>query len=119
MKAGYTSDDLKAKMLENLEKYWGVVSVACRATNISRQTHYRWLKEDPAYREACEEMPDVVLDNVEHELHKQIRDRIPSSTIFYLKTKGKKRGYVEASEQVVYTPDKAPSWLDGGDMVDE
>jgi hypothetical protein len=109
-------DKGKPKMLEALEKYWGIVTHACRAAGISRQAHYRWLAEDPEYKEACEQMADIALDNVEHELFKQIRDRIPSSTIFYLKTKGKKRGYVEASEQVIYTPEKAPSWLDGSSI---
>lgn len=113
------SDISKQKMLENLEKYWGVISVACRATGISRQTHYRWQKEDPVYKEACDEMPEIVLDNVEHELHKQIRSKVPSSTIFYLKTKGKKRGYIEATETINYTPDSAPSWLDGSSLIPE
>jgi hypothetical protein len=31
-------------------------------------------------------------------LHKQIQDGNPTSTIFYLKTKGKKRGYIERQE---------------------
>jgi hypothetical protein len=40
----------------------------------------------------------VALDFAESQLHKQIQSGEVSSTIFYLKTKGKKRGYVERSE---------------------
>ena len=40
-------------------------------------------------------MSNIVLDFAESQLHKQIKDGNPSSTIFYLKTKGKNRGYYE------------------------
>ena len=41
---------------------------------------------------------NAALDFAESRLFKQIEDGVPSSTIFYLKTKGKHRGYVERSE---------------------
>lgn len=92
------SDNLKARVLEALEESLGIVTDACRKSNISRQSFYRWCKEDPDFKDKVDEIEDVALDFAESELHKQIRNGIPSSTIFYLKTKGKKRGFVERQE---------------------
>ena len=92
------SDNLKAKALEALEESLGIVTDACRKANISRQSFYRWCKEDPDFKDKVDEIEDVALDFAESELHKQIKKGVPSSTIFYLKTKGKKRGFVERQE---------------------
>ena len=88
----------KKAMIEALEKTLGVVSTACKMADISRTTHYRWLEEDAEYKEAVDSIQDVALDFAETHLHKQIKEGSSTSTIFYLKTKGKKRGYIERQE---------------------
>jgi hypothetical protein len=94
-----TSSDIHKKaMLEALEKSLGVVTSACKSVNIARQTHYRWLQEDAEYKAAVDELSDVAIDFAESHLHKQIKGGNSTSTIFFLKTKGKKRGYVERQE---------------------
>jgi hypothetical protein len=85
-------------MIEALEKSLGVVTTACKTVGISRQTHYEWYREDEAYKAAVDSIADIALDFAESQLHKQIQNGEVSSTIFYLKTKGKKRGYVERQE---------------------
>ena len=85
-------------MIEALEKSLGVVTTACKSVGISRQTHYEWYKEDESYRKQVDDIADIALDFAESQLHKQIQNGEVSSTIFYLKTKGKKRGYVERTE---------------------
>lgn len=92
------SDKHKKAMLEALEKTLGIVTPACEMVGISRQTHYRWLEEDPEYKANVQSMDDLALDFAETALHEQIKDGTPSSTMFYLKTKGKKRGFVEKQE---------------------
>jgi outer membrane lipoprotein-sorting protein len=92
------TDILKKKMIEALEKSLGIVTSACKSVEISRETHYRWLKEDPEYKAAVDALDDVALDFAESQLHKQIKDGNSTATIFYLKTKGKKRGYIERTE---------------------
>jgi hypothetical protein len=88
----------KKAMIEALEKSLGVVTTACKSVGIGRTTHYMWLDEDPEYRRDVESISDIAVDFAESSLHKQIKDGNPTSTIFFLKTKGKKRGYVERQE---------------------
>lgn len=86
-------------MLEALEKNLGIVSAACQAVGISRQTHYNWLKEDEDYRQKVEAIPEVVLDFAENQLYKAIKNGNITATIFFLKTRGKDRGYIERIQQ--------------------
>ena len=85
----------KQAMLVALEQSLGVVTPACKSVDIARETHYRWLKEDEEYAEAVKQLDDVAIDFAESQLHKQIKSGQTASTIFYLKTKGKARGFVE------------------------
>jgi len=93
------NDITKKAMIEALEKSLGIVTTACKTVGISRETHYRWTREDENYKSLVEGIADIALDFAESQLHKQIKDGEVSSTIFYLKTKGKKRGYIERVEQ--------------------
>lgn len=94
--ANLTNLDIHKKaMVEALEKSLGIVTTACKQVGISRQTHYDWYNNDPDYKAAVESIADIALDFAESQLHKQIQNGEVSSTIFYLKTKGRKRGYAE------------------------
>tara|TARA_R110002153_G_scaffold34933_4_gene104043 strand:- start:4271 stop:4651 length:381 start_codon:yes stop_codon:yes gene_type:complete len=88
----------KKAMIQALEKSLGVVTSACKAVGINRSTHYEWLKTDEQYKKEVEDVENIALDFAESQLHKQISEGNTSGTIFYLKTKGKKRGYVERQE---------------------
>ena len=113
------SDIIKKAMIEALKKSLGIVSTACEQCDISRQTHYRWLTEDPKYKEETENITEAAIDLVESKLYEKIQgiavqtfnskgepvvyEQAPSDTaiIFYLKTKAKKRGYIERVEQEI------------------
>lgn len=88
----------KETMLSALEKSLGVVTVACKKANIPRSTYYKWLKEDTDFANAVKDIENIALDFAESQLHSQIESGNTSATIFYLKTKGKKRGYIEKQE---------------------
>lgn len=94
------SDNTKKKLLEVLEDHKGIVSTSCKAVGIARSTFYEWLKNDEQFKKAVDEIQDVAIDFVEQKLFQQIDEGNPTSTIFYLKTKAKKRGYVERQEIV-------------------
>ena len=88
----------KGSKLKALESSLGVVTVACKKADIPRSTYYKWLKEDKDFALAVEDIENIALDFAESQLHSQIGDGNTSATIFYLKTKGKKRGYIERQE---------------------
>lgn len=85
----------KKALLEALEKSLGVVTTACKSVGVDRGTFYNYYNGDPEFKAAADGMQDVALDFAESQLFQQIKGGVPSSTIFYLKTKGKKRGYIE------------------------
>lgn len=93
-----TSDLRKRMMLEALEKTLGNVSQASRMTEINRENHYKWLREDVKYREAYHGIQEMTIDFVESQLHKNISNGDTTATIFFLKTRAKHRGYVERQE---------------------
>ncbi len=95
------SDTLKKNMIKALESSLGVVTTACKQIGIARNTHYRWLKEDEEYAEAVNDLCNVTLDFAESKLHEQIMEGNTTAIIFFLKTKGKVRGYIERSELAV------------------
>jgi len=88
----------KEDILQALEKSLGVVTTACQKAGVSRATFYRWLKEDKEFSAQVTGIQDVALDFAESKLFEQIQDGSTAATIFYLKTKGKRRGFVERQE---------------------
>ena len=100
----------KEQMLEALEKSLGIVSTACKMVDVGRTTHYEWMKSDEEYKSAVNSIQDSVLDFAESHLYKLVKEGNPAATIFFLKTKGKKRGYIERQE--IEIQEKKPlSWL--------
>jgi hypothetical protein len=104
------TDTKKEAMLEALERSLGIVTTACNAVGINRSTHYDWLKKDSEYRDKVKAIEGRTLDFAESHLHKLIKEGNPAATIFFLKTKGKGRGYVERQE--IEVAEKKPlSWF--------
>lgn len=108
-------DTRKKAMLEALRRSLGVVTRAAEVAGIDRTTHYKWMESDEDYKEAVEDMGEVALDFAESKLHELIKDKNPASVIFYLKTRGKKRGYIETRELHLTEPPKMPTWFTEAD----
>jgi hypothetical protein len=85
-------------MIEALVDALGIVTLACKKVGIARQTHYEWYKTDENYKQAVDDVLDVALDFAESMLHQRIQDKDTIAILFYLKTKGKRRGYIERQE---------------------
>ena len=87
----------KAQMIDALAKTLGIVTSAAKICDIPRERHYDWLRTDPEYVEAVESIAELATDFVESKLHGRISKDDTTAIIFYLKTKAKKRGYIESS----------------------
>ena len=92
------SEHIKKGLIKALEKSLGVVTTACKQVGIGRTTFYNYYNEDKIFAKQVDDIENVALDFAESQLHKQIQDGSTAATIFLLKTKGKKRGYVERQE---------------------
>jgi len=92
------TDILKKSMLQALEKSLGVVTAASKKSGVARTTHYHWMIKDAKYKASVESIADMALDFAESKLMNRITRGSDTAIIFYLKTKGKKRGYIEKTE---------------------
>ena len=90
----------KERLIKAMQESFGNVTLACKKSRIDRSTYYRYFKADQEFAKSCTECEEIALDHVESQLMKQIEDGVPVSTIFYLKSKGKRRGYNEKVETV-------------------
>lgn len=107
-------DNDKKAVLNALELNKGIVTAACQSVDMARSTFYHWLNTDTEFKAAVDEIQEVALDYVESKLFEKIDGvwiktaetedgepivyKVPPSDtaiIFYLKTKGKRRGYIE------------------------
>lgn len=125
----------KKTLLLCLEKSLGVVTTACKNANLSRTQFYQWLKDDADFKAAVDDISQIAVDFGESQLHKLMQGftlpetkvflnsdtkepiEVPmvkhhgpdaASVIFFLKTKGKGRGYV---------PSKAVDVTSGGQRI--
>lgn len=88
----------QAEFLAVLETNLGIVTPACAEFGIDRKTFYNWKNENFVFADAVAEMDNVTLDFAEHSLMARIKEKSDAAVIFFLKTKGKKRGYIERQE---------------------
>lgn len=90
----------KAAMIAWLEEsIRGTFAQACELVGICRAQGYKWRESDPQWKvdvdKAREKANESGLDFVEGELLKAIRNGNIAGIIYYLKTQGRNRGWVE------------------------
>ena len=99
--------DNQKKFLTSYENRFGNITLACKDADINRGTYYAWIngesQTDTDFRTdlAAIEPEERFVDFLEDALKKRISAGDTTAIIFALKTKGKKRGYVERSEMDV------------------
>lgn len=79
----------------------GIITYACDAIGVSRQTFYYWMSTDEKFKQEIDDINESTIDLVEHKLLSLINKEDTTAIIFYLKTKGRNRGYIERYEQEI------------------
>lgn len=92
-------DDMRKKdVVEAIQQYRGNISAMARAFQVSRQAIYDYISNKPDLKQMIQDERESMLDDAESEIYKQIRKGNTTALIFFLKTQGKTRGYVERQE---------------------
>jgi predicted DNA-binding transcriptional regulator AlpA len=94
----YKPDAVKEKLIKRLQFHLGNVKKSCDECGLSRATYYDWYNNDSFFRQCVDDIHEGVIDFVESSLQEQIKEGNITAIIFFLKTKGKKRGYIEKQE---------------------
>ena len=89
-------DKHKQLLLVALEKSLGIVTPACKEVGISRNQFYKYCREDEIFKAAVDDINEVTLDFVENALLKKIKDGSERGILFYMRYKGRKRGYSDS-----------------------
>ena len=85
----------KKYFLDIFEKKVCNVHATCQAVGINRWTYYQWVKTDPKFEKSIINSKESLIDFAETQLIKNIKNGNTACLIFFLKTQGKSRGYVE------------------------
>jgi len=86
------------KIIQIYEKKGCNITATCTALCISRKTFYEWKEKKKKLAEGLEAAEEAVIDFAESKLVEHINNNDVQALIFFLRTKGKKRGYVEKTE---------------------
>ena len=79
---------------------FGNNTIACESAGDGRGQYKSWCDKDPEFRQRLAEIEpeEIMLDFGEHKLMERIAKGDTLATMFLLKTKGKRRGYIERQE---------------------
>ena len=77
------------------EKKGGNIAATAVALGITRQALYKWRKEEGELAKMLDDIDEGILDFTESKLIEKVNEGNLTAILFLLKTKGKKRGYVE------------------------
>lgn len=78
------------------------VSATCKKIGISRRTYYKWRETSADFCTAIDDEQESLIDLAETKLQQNIMEGKEQSIFFFLKTKGKHRGYIETVENNVH-----------------
>lgn len=86
----------KLELIAAMENNLGIITAACKDVGLSRETFYKYYYNDEEFKKQIDAIGDYTLDFVETQLLKKIRQGSEKSILFYMRYKGKKRGYTDS-----------------------
>lgn len=86
------------QVAQAIKKSRGILTGAAQALGCSRQTVDNYIKKYKTVKDAYAEARETTIDFVETKLLKNIDSGDTTAMIFFLKTIGRNRGYVERQE---------------------
>ena len=87
-----------ARIIEAIRESSGLLTLAAKKAGIHYQTVWQYTQDFPEVKQAMVEAKERMLDFAEGKLYEKIKEGDNTAIIFYLKTQGKARGYIERQE---------------------
>ncbi len=95
---GKKREETAKRIIKALKETNGLLTMAAAKSGIGYRTVCRYVAEFPSVKEAAQDAKEAMLDFAEGKLYMKIKDGDNTAIIFYLKTQGKARGYIERQE---------------------
>lgn len=87
-----------AELIAEIDAKRGNISAVARTYGVSRGTVYNWMAGKATVQQALEDARETMIDNAESMLYKKVLEGSTAELLFFLKTQGRNRGYVERQE---------------------
>jgi len=86
------------RIIEALGQSSGLLTLAAKRAGVSYSLVKQYARDFPSVREAVQDAKESMLDFTEGKLFSKIQNGDTVAILFYLKTQGKARGYIERYE---------------------
>ena len=96
----------KNRILKLLSENLGIITPVLKKVKVSYTTYKKWITEDDDFKNSIDEIESEQFDFVENVLFENIKSGDRTSVIFYLKSRGGSRRYVDKQvieQSVSYT----------------
>ena len=87
-----------ARIIKAITESNGLLTLTAKKAGLGYTTVWRYTQDFPSVKQAVVEAKERMLDFAEGKLYEKIRGGDNACIIFYLKTQGKGRGYIERQE---------------------
>ena len=87
-----------ARIIKAIGECNGLLTLAAKKAGVGHSTMNRYVQDFPSVKKAVHNAKETMLDFAEGKLYSKIKDGDNTAIIFYLKTQGKARGYIERQE---------------------